>query len=350
MIQGSSTLIGLMRSAARWHATPAAIADTRAACLRIRDFPRRFVFNADLDGVLSAHLLKKHLGWEPVGASACSGLPTDSLWLPSGSLGTDVVFVDLWVAPPDFAVIDQHIVAIDCPHAQSLRSHRMKVNPNLLWVRTSETSATDAEHHYKWKYPFGVVHFLIAALESLGEPIRIADEPLHGSATALDLVLRADDAARSTAGRYRENALGWWEYLCAFGGGVTAALAERACCMRESEALRRQIDVEHWIRSCAHRHSILKIGADAGLSQHLLAAGWSSGADAVVSGIGEVCGFTRMATHDRWIRRSLRGTRSDASNPTSMRAALSNPDLFSYAVTARFGTKSATGFSCSFRR
>ncbi len=350
MVQRSSNLIGLMRSAARWHASPVAIADTQAACLRIRDFPRRFVFNADLDGVLSAHLLKKHLGWEPVGASACSGLPTDSLWLPSGSLGTDVVFVDLWVATPDYAVIDQHIVAIDLPHARDLRSHPLKVNPNLLWVRTSEASATDAEHHYRWKYPFGVVHFLIAALESIGEPVRIDDEPLHGSATAFDLFLRADDAARSTAGRYRQNALGWWEYLCAIGGGVTAALAERACCMGEPEALRRQADVEHWIRSCAHRHSVLNIGDDAGLSKHLLQAGWSSGADGVVGGIGEACGFTRMATHARWIRRPLRGARSDAGNPDSMRAALSNPDLFSYAVTARFGTKAATGFSCSFRR
>lgn len=343
-------LTEILRRGARWHPSSSAIADARAACLQIREFPRRFVFNADLDGVLSAHLLKRQLDWQPVGASACSGLQTDCLWLAEGPLGKDVVFIDLWAAQPEYAVIDQHIVAIDRSHAERLRQHPAKLNPNLLWVRTSETGTPDAAHHYKWKYPFGVVHFLIAALESIGETVQISDGRLHESATVLDLLLRADDAARSTAGRYRANALGWWEYLCSFGGKTTAALAERACCLSEPETLRRQSDVEDWIRACARRHSVWHIGRDAGLTDHLETSGWSVGVDGVVDGIGEACGFTRMSNHGRWTARRLRGERSDSSNPESMRAALSHPSIFSYAVTARFGAKAATGFSCSFRR
>lgn len=72
--------------------------------------------------------------------------------------------------------------------------------------------------------------------------------------------------------------------------------------------------------------------------------------DGVVDDIGEACGFTRMSNHGRWTARRLRGERSDSSNPKSMRAALSHPGIFSYAVTARFGAKAARGFSCSFRR
>lgn len=81
-----------------------AIADARAACLQIREFPRRFVFNANLDGVLSAHLLKRRLVWQPVGASACSGLQTDCLWLAEGPLGKDLVFIDLWAAQSEYAL------------------------------------------------------------------------------------------------------------------------------------------------------------------------------------------------------------------------------------------------------
>lgn len=338
-----------IRGGAKWRPGRDAIDQARAACLRVRSFPARFVFNADLDGVLAAHLLHGVLGWKAVGASACSGMPGDSLWLADGPLGSDVVFVDLWVAPAEYAVIDQHIVAVDRPHAERLRAHTTKINPNLLWVRTAESGSNDCEWHYKWKYPFGVVHFLIAALESMGESVRIPDGDLLGSASVLDLVLRADDAARSTAGRYRSNALGWWDFLCSFGGPGTHALAERACCASEAEAVRRQADVERWISDCGHRHSIRAIGGDAGLSKHLGVLGWGSGVDDLVGSIGSACGFSRLAPHDRWIARRLRGERSDSSKPQAMLQVLDRPDLFSYAVTARFGERAATGFSCSYR-
>jgi hypothetical protein len=335
---------------ARWRAPPTVIDDSRSACLQIREFPRRFVYNADLDGVLSAHLLCKHLGWEPVGASACSGLPSDGLWFAEGPLGAGVVFIDLWAAPAQYAVIDQHIVAIDPEHAEELRRLPMKINPNLLWMRTAEVGATDEERHYQWKYPFGVVHFLIAALESMGESVRIEDAPLRGSASVLDLILRADDAARSTAGKYRANALGWWDYLCSVGGPTTAALAERACGVSEAEAGTRQAEVEAWIHGCGHRHSIQAIGRDAGLSTHLRREGWNGAVDGLVGVIGAACGFASMASHSRWVERRLHGERSSSADAADMRARLGSPSLFSYAVTARFGSKAASGFSCSFRQ
>ena len=350
MGSASHKLSEMIRAGARWRPGPDVIDRTREACLGIRELPRQFVFNADLDGVLSAHLLDGSLGWTAVGASACSGVQGDCLWLAAGPLGTEVVFVDLWVAPPEYAVIDQHIVAVDRAHADRLRGQRSKINPNLLWVRTAETDLADQEWHYKWKYPFGVVHFLIAALESIGESVRIPDAQLHGSASVIDLVLRADDAARSTAGRYRSNALGWWDYLCSVGGATTRVLAERACFATEAEAMRRQADVERWIGTCGHRHAIRSIGGDAGLSKHLSTVGWSGGVDDAIETIGIACGFSRLAPHDRWIARSLRGERSDSSKPRVMLEALARPDLFSYAVTARFGHKASSGFSCSYRK
>jgi hypothetical protein len=51
----------------------------RASALRVEKRP--FLFNTDLDGILSAQLLSLVLGWEPIGMCKCAGRGSDSLWV-----------------------------------------------------------------------------------------------------------------------------------------------------------------------------------------------------------------------------------------------------------------------------
>ena len=168
---------------------------------------RECVLNTDLDGLLTGIILQNTLNWKVVGwydskktlaiSDQCRGSPSD------------LVFLDVFVVADNLECIDQHIVAQDEDHGKKLVQNPRKLNPNLENLRYASREGKDPRS-YAWKYPFGTVHYIISLLEALGHNIEIdLNRPTQGPADAGDLILRADDAARTTSHKYAENASKW---------------------------------------------------------------------------------------------------------------------------------------------
>lgn len=320
----------------------------RASVLAVEKRP--FLFNTDLDGVLSAHLLSQVLGWEPIGMCKCAGRGSDRLWVGEshGGVHPDAAYVDMFVVEPGRLVIDQHIVAVDAEHANALSRQTEKVNPNLLWTRTAECSG-DHERNYQWKYPFGVFHFICALLEAQGFEIDIKNSSVTDEFNAYDLLLRADDAGRTTAARYRPNALSWWHYLAELGGAHTKALARYAASVSATESDRRQASVQAWFSAISPR--VPYVGADASFGRHLGTSG------VIDESIQALCdAITGAVWNERFVMRSgplrsmpLAGRRGAAYDAALVRRELASPGLFSYAFTNVMGPNASTGFSYTCR-
>lgn len=80
------------------------------------------------------------------------------------------------------------------------------------------------QQSYKWKYPFGTIHYLIACLESVGYEINIANGEFINVST-YDLILRAYNTAISTVKDYKENSENWWKWLKELGGNQALILS-----------------------------------------------------------------------------------------------------------------------------
>lgn len=168
------------------------------------------IINVDCDGVLSGLLLVKYCHCNIVGF-------TDSkktVWLDDGH--NDLygsVYVDMFVTDPRAICIDQHIVALNEKHMQSIRSERQIFSPqsddtNNLRVFSSRG--------FKNKYPFGTFQYLIAKLESEGIKIQLPNlqDPVPNSNIKIgDLLNRPDDAMQTTLYAYKKNAEYWWAWL-----------------------------------------------------------------------------------------------------------------------------------------
>jgi len=252
---------------------------------------RRFIFNCDLDGMLSAALLVAELNWEPIGVSACTGSDKDAFWIvPHYHTSLDgVVFIDSWVdvARDTFAALDQHVVACTMREAQRFAMNPARLNPNLIWLRICQDAHDGSPpiHHYQNKYPFGTVHFLIACLEHLGslKPWRVCRR-----ANALDLILRADDAFCNTC-IYNSNALQWWGHLTCLGGYWTRAICRRAKravpappagskpTAKKTHYKAMNAPVEAFIRTVARRNKVLlhSTSTDGNFGQHLRTHGFT---------------------------------------------------------------------------
>lgn len=186
---------------------------------------RPCIVNADLDGILSGMLLQKFLNWKVVGYSSCCGKPIDNLWLADTSATIDnCVFVDLPVCVKALAVIDQHFVAFASDDVDRYLADGNKVNPNILRKRVF--SDVNGRCQYTAKYPFGTIHFILAALENM----RVIDDSVPmdflkriGAFDLADLLFRADRVIGNTS-QYTQNCLEWIRWLMAVGGTKTNIL------------------------------------------------------------------------------------------------------------------------------
>ena len=307
-----------------------------------------FYVNPDLDGFLSAAVLKSVLSWNPVGIAACNGTTEDSLWTTVATgRELEAVFVDIWIHPQNIKVIDQHITAYDEVHHAELAKNSLKVNPNLLWPRMLRGAGSRA---YQWKYPFGVVHFIIAALESLGHVIDIEESAVLGFSN-LDLLLRADDAARTTSANYRPNALCWWDFLVRLGGPVTRMLADHAIHTPMARVSSRQTSAEQ------HLAQLLRpVGRgtrDGGVAALIRQAGtWTPEMQRYIDSLlnDAFSGPTSIGFGDPLRRVSLSGKRTYPGNPV-VPYLLKDSELFAYAFTTGVrDTPYGDGFSYTTRR
>lgn len=182
---------------------------------------RKCVINTDLDGLLSGMLLQEFLNWEVVGFSSCCGKETDDLWLKEGcSALSDYVFVDLPVATPNIAIIDQHFVAFDDESVARFNNCDNKINPNIMRGRVF------THNDYVRKYPFGAVHFILASLERLNllpQTFVMDFNKRLGNYDLADLFLRADRVIGNTCS-YTPNCLDWCNWIMEYGGNVSKSL------------------------------------------------------------------------------------------------------------------------------
>ena len=170
---------------------------------------KNIVINTDIDGILSGILLNKYYGCKIVGFSNSK----EAVWLSDDVNSVyDPVYIDLYVVNPNVVCIEQHIIATDASHLQSIKSFNTKINPNLERGKVF----TDDYYH---KYPFGTVHYLIALMEAEGISVELPNlnkritAPEGTSITLGQLILRADDALYSSLGPYADNASDWWRWL-----------------------------------------------------------------------------------------------------------------------------------------
>ena len=169
------------------------------------------VINTDIDGILSGLILVKCCDCQIVGFTNSK----DKVWLdPKHNDLYGNVYVDMFVADKRAICIDQHIVAVNDAHMQSIRNRNNIHSPQSDDKGNLRVFSTEG---FKNKYPFGTVHYLIARLESeknitIDLP-EITKRVPRQKFTIGDLILRADDAMMSSLFNYPKNAAFWWNWL-----------------------------------------------------------------------------------------------------------------------------------------
>lgn len=168
------------------------------------------VINTDIDGILSGLLLVKYCQCNIVGFTNSE----DTVWLADGH--DDLyggIYVDMFVTNPRAICIDQHVVAINDEHMQSIRNERSVFSPQ-------SDDVNNLRVFDKWgfenKYPFGTFQYLIAKLESEGIKVQLPNlqDPVPNSKIKIgDLLNRPDDAMKTTLSSYVKNAEYWWAWL-----------------------------------------------------------------------------------------------------------------------------------------
>lgn len=168
---------------------------------------KKIIINTDIDGVLSGLVLNNYLGCEIVGFSNSD----NTVWIDESKVKTiyDAVYIDMFVPNKNVLCIDQHIIAVNENHHRILKTNKNKINPNLDNPRFHLPNKS-----YYLKYPFGTIHYIIASLEEQGVKIDLNLYKQVNSLKFSDLVLRADDAMKTTVdSSYIANAKAWWTWL-----------------------------------------------------------------------------------------------------------------------------------------
>ena len=168
------------------------------------------VINTDIDGILSGLLLVNYCGCKIVGFTNSK----DKVWLDDehNDLYANV-YVDMFVTHPKAICIDQHIVAIDKLHVESLKEKKTLFSPQH---EDNNNLRFFDSWCFKNKYPFGTFQYLISVLESEGIKIHLPDlfEKVPNSDIRVgDLLNRPDDAMKTTLFAYTTNANNWWRWL-----------------------------------------------------------------------------------------------------------------------------------------
>lgn len=169
------------------------------------------IINTDIDGILSGILLCHYCGCKVAGFSNSK----ETVWLRDGIDSVyQPVYIDMFVPRLDVCCVDQHIVSVNDQHHRLFVAAGTKISPQLDRHRLFE------RNDYKAKYPFGVVHYVIARLEHEGVQVDFPDlQTLVDTNLNIrlgDLLLRADDAMKTTLhSNYMANARDWWNWLMA---------------------------------------------------------------------------------------------------------------------------------------
>jgi len=304
---------------------------------------QRCIINPDIDGILSALVLQSVLDWRAVGWYDSR----DTLWISNDAAdeADECVYIDVFVVPEGIRCIDQHIVAIDAEHCASLAANSKKVNPNIERVRYASPDSKDP-NAYAWKYPFGSVHFIIAMLEALGQEVSIdLTAPMFGSLNAADVILRADDAARTTAYRYKKNAADWWGWLTDLGGPLTAELAAYALGTSKAHA-----DDAYAVCADTFKNVYGCQSADGGFGRSIknLQGGVDDSKRRLLADIAEAMRLAPLTVADRYT--AVTGTYGSmpAYNIPDIRNLLAGNGVFSYAFISCMGPAAFHGFSYTF--
>lgn len=167
----------------------------------------KIIINSDIDGVLSGLLLTNFADCEVVGFSNSD----NTVWIDNSKINSiyNAVYIDMFVANNNVKCIDQHIVSVNEQHHRILDANPNKLNPNFDNPRFHLPN-----NSYYNKYPFGTIHYLIAILESEGVRVDLNFMNPVGQLNFIDLLLRADDAMKTTVdSNYVANASVWWQWL-----------------------------------------------------------------------------------------------------------------------------------------
>jgi hypothetical protein len=174
----------------------------------------KIIINSDIDGVLSGLILTNYANCEVVGFSNSD----NTVWIDNSKVNSiyNAVYVDMFVADNNVKCIDQHIVSVNEQHHRILSSNQNKLNPNFENPRFHLPN-----NSYYNKYPFGTIHYLIAVLESEGIRVDLNFMNPVGQINFIDLLLRADDAMKTTVdSNYMVNASSWWRWLIQKSGNA----------------------------------------------------------------------------------------------------------------------------------
>jgi len=301
---------------------------------------KRCIINTDIDGILSAIVLQNTLNWKIAGF--CDS--KDTVWIKPGEMKNleNFIFLDIFVANPRLKCIDQHIIAKDASHAAHLATNQNKQNPNLQRVRYASPNASD-KSAYAWKYPFGTVHYIIACLEALGHDISVnRDDSIINGVNTFDLILRADDAARTTARNYRENALDWWKWLKELGGSQTEEIAEycsaldysytQECYDTLTRVFRREYGCHTNDGNFSRRLKQNNCTIDENISRY-------------IKDVAESLNATSLNLNNKYSAYHGEFLLEATYNTEAVNSILERNDLFSYAYTYCMGRLAAKGFS-----
>lgn len=301
---------------------------------------QKCIINTDIDGILTGLMLQNHLNWEAVGF--CDS--KDTIWIKPGLIEKieDVIFLDIYVAHPNLKCIDQHIVAKDSNHGLHLANNPNKQNPNLERLRYASPNARD-KSAYAWKYPFGTVHYIIACLEALGHNISVnRDDSIINGVNTFDLILRADDAARTTARNYRENALDWWDWLKELGGSQTKEIAEYCSALDYSytqesyDTLTRVFRREYGCHTNDGNFSKRLKQNNCTIDEHI---------NRYIKDVAESLNIPRLNLNRQYTAYNGEFLLEATYNTEAVNSILERNDLFSYAYTYCMGRLAAKGFS-----
>lgn len=171
---------------------------------------KNIIINTDIDGILSGLLLVKYLNCNIIGF--CNS--KDTVWLDETNDNLyDGVYVDMFVTDQMATCIDQHIVALDPEHLNSIKSKKILFSPQSDDINNIRCfNATD----FKNKYPFGTFQYILAMLEHEGTKVKLPklDDVISNTNIRVgDLLNRPDDAMNSTLLTYKKNAENWWNWL-----------------------------------------------------------------------------------------------------------------------------------------
>jgi hypothetical protein len=167
----------------------------------------KLIINSDIDGVLSGLILSNYANCEIVGFSNSD----NTVWIDETKVKSiyDATYIDMFVANSNVKCIDQHIVSVNESQHQLLKLNPNKLNPNFDNPRFHVPN-----NSYFNKYPFGTVHYIIALLEAEKSILSIDFMKKIGDINFIDLLLRADDAMKTSVdSAYVANAAIWWKWL-----------------------------------------------------------------------------------------------------------------------------------------